>query len=385
MLELPPDRLADSLLTAAATVEGVRVESIRPYAGVIDPHRELELLEALAADPADSAAVLADGVARIFRAGWALVLDAPAGPTVPTRQSVQSAAERGRARARRPADPAAAGGRRRRPARSTPTSRGRPRTGPRVGTELAVAPLGRRRAARRPAGPALAAGRADAPQPPGRHRRERAGDHAIGLSWIAALGLSAWPRSSRQSTRARPAPGSWSSTTPAREVGRHQLEHEQILPRPGWVEHDPVEIWQPHRRGDRRRRCVSSACARPTSPRSAITNQRETTVVWNRRTGRPYANAIVWQDTRTDDIVAELEARRPRRPDPRADRAAAGDLLLRPASSPGSCATSTACGPTPSAATRCSAPIDSWLLWNLTGGVAAASRHRRHQRRAARC
>lgn len=79
VLELPPDRLADSLLTAASSVEGVRVESIRPYAGVIDPHRELELLESLAADPPDWAAVLADGVARIFRAGWALVLDAPVG------------------------------------------------------------------------------------------------------------------------------------------------------------------------------------------------------------------------------------------------------------------------------------------------------------------
>lgn len=77
VLELPPDRLADSLLTAAASVAGVRVESIRPYAGVIDPHRELELLDALAAGSDDSDRVLADGVTRIFRAGWALVLDAP--------------------------------------------------------------------------------------------------------------------------------------------------------------------------------------------------------------------------------------------------------------------------------------------------------------------
>jgi hypothetical protein len=77
VLELPADKLADSLLTAAASVEGVRVESIRPYAGVIDPHRELELLEALATHPSDAAYVLADGVARIFRAGWALVLEAP--------------------------------------------------------------------------------------------------------------------------------------------------------------------------------------------------------------------------------------------------------------------------------------------------------------------
>ncbi len=79
VVELPPDRLADSLVSAAATVPGVRVESIRPYAGQIDPHRELELLDSLAEHPAEPLAVLADGVARIFRAAWALVLSAPAG------------------------------------------------------------------------------------------------------------------------------------------------------------------------------------------------------------------------------------------------------------------------------------------------------------------
>lgn len=77
VVELPPDRLADSLVSAAATVDGVQVESIRPYAGQIDPHRELELLEALARDPQSSLPVLADGVARVFRAGWALVLATP--------------------------------------------------------------------------------------------------------------------------------------------------------------------------------------------------------------------------------------------------------------------------------------------------------------------
>ena len=89
-------------------------------------------------------------------------------------------------------------------------------------------------------------------------------------------------------------------------VGRHQLEHAQILPRPGWVEHDPLEIWRAHpgrhRRGD--------GAARPPPADLAavgITNQRETTVVWNRRTGRPYGNAIVWQDTRTADLVADLD------------------------------------------------------------------------------
>jgi hypothetical protein len=79
VVELPPDKLADTLVSAARTVEGVHVESIRPYAGQIDPHRELELLDNLAANPAESLAVLADGVARVFRAGWAVVLAEPAG------------------------------------------------------------------------------------------------------------------------------------------------------------------------------------------------------------------------------------------------------------------------------------------------------------------
>jgi hypothetical protein len=77
VVELPPDKLADSLVTAAATVPGVQVESIRPYAGQIDPHRELELLDALAGRPEDGLRVLADGVSRIFRAGWAVVLAEP--------------------------------------------------------------------------------------------------------------------------------------------------------------------------------------------------------------------------------------------------------------------------------------------------------------------
>ena len=77
VVELPTDKLADSIVTAAATVEGVHVESIRPYAGQIDPHRELELLDTLAARPSESLPLLADGVARIFRAGWALVLGEP--------------------------------------------------------------------------------------------------------------------------------------------------------------------------------------------------------------------------------------------------------------------------------------------------------------------
>ena len=76
VVALPADKLADSLVTAAASVDGVRVESIRPYAGVIDPFRELELLEELAAN-ADGADALVNGVCRLFRSGWALLLQAP--------------------------------------------------------------------------------------------------------------------------------------------------------------------------------------------------------------------------------------------------------------------------------------------------------------------
>jgi hypothetical protein len=93
VVELPPDRLADSLVSAATTVDGVHVESIRPYAGQIDPHRELALLDALARDPQSSLALLADGVARIFRAGWALVVGAPVDGLSPVLASGGAAPE----------------------------------------------------------------------------------------------------------------------------------------------------------------------------------------------------------------------------------------------------------------------------------------------------
>jgi glycerol kinase len=83
-----------------------------------------------------------------------------------------------------------------------------------------------------------------------------------------------------------------------------QKEHEQIYPKPGWVEHDPLEIWR------NTQEVVSQATATVNGPSSivciGITNQRETTVVWERATGRPVYNAIVWQDTRTDGICDEL-------------------------------------------------------------------------------
>lgn len=92
VVELPADRLADSLVSAAASVAGVRVESIRPYAGVIDPFRELELLEKLAVSRDDAPSVLADGVCRLFRAGWVLLLQAPPRAGEASAVSARSAA-----------------------------------------------------------------------------------------------------------------------------------------------------------------------------------------------------------------------------------------------------------------------------------------------------
>ena len=150
-------------------------------------------------------------------------------------------------------------------------------------------------------------------------------------------------------------------------VAAHQLEHRQIYPRPGWVEHDPLEIW------DRAQAVVRGAIGR--APAGAtiravgITNQRETVVAWNRTTGRPYGNAVVWSDTRTRDLcdryaqAGGIDQFRDRTglplatyftgpkvrwlldhvPDFARD-ARSGDALV--------------------------GTIDTWLIWNLTGGAA---------------
>lgn len=151
------------------------------------------------------------------------------------------------------------------------------------------------------------------------------------------------------------------------EVGRHQLEHEQILPRAGWVEHNPIEIWE-------RTSAVLMTALTSTKLQAAdlcalgITNQRETALVWDRRTGRPYCNAIVWQDTRTDRIASAL------------DRDGRGDVIRRTAGLPP--ATYFSAGKVQwilenvdgvrDAAERGDAVFgtsDTWVLWNLTGGT----------------
>jgi glycerol kinase len=85
----------------------------------------------------------------------------------------------------------------------------------------------------------------------------------------------------------------------------HQLEHKQIYPRPGWVEHDPIEIWS------RVQETVIEAMRQAGANAAdiaavGVTNQRETTVLWDRRSGKPIHNALVWQDTRTSGIIDEL-------------------------------------------------------------------------------
>ena len=91
----------------------------------------------------------------------------------------------------------------------------------------------------------------------------------------------------------------------ARIVSVAQKEHEQIFPKPGWVEHDPQEIWR------RTHEVIAEAMLqrglRPNDLAAiGITNQRETTILWNRKTGEPIYNAIVWQDARVEDAVAEF-------------------------------------------------------------------------------
>src|ERR1051325_5778011 len=90
-------------------------------------------------------------------------------------------------------------------------------------------------------------------------------------------------------------------------VGVDQKEHEQIYPKPGWVEHDATEI------RTRTTEVIDGGLAKAGISASdlaavGVTNQRETTVVWDKNTGEPVHHALVWQDTRTQDIVNELSA-----------------------------------------------------------------------------
>ena len=149
-------------------------------------------------------------------------------------------------------------------------------------------------------------------------------------------------------------------------VGIEQLEHKQIYPKPGWVEHDPLEIWT------RTQEAVKGALRKVNATAAdiaaiGITSQRETTVIWDRKTGKPSYNAVVWQDTRTDEICAALgqslgqDRFRSRVGLPLATYFSAPKIKwlldnvdgLRASAEKGDAIFGN---------------VDSWLIWNLTGG-----------------
>jgi glycerol kinase len=149
-------------------------------------------------------------------------------------------------------------------------------------------------------------------------------------------------------------------------IASHQLEHTQIYPKPGWVEHDPLEIWarcQEVTRGALEKAHMTGADLAAVG----VTNQRETAVVWDRRTGKPLYNAIVWQDTRTDKIIADLgrEGGQDR------FRAQTGLPLATYFSGPKIKWILDNVQGVAEAANRGDAlfgNIDTWVIWNLTGG-----------------
>ena len=147
-----------------------------------------------------------------------------------------------------------------------------------------------------------------------------------------------------------------------RVVGQHQIEHRQILPAAGWVEHDANEIWE------RTQEVITAALKQADILGSdlaavGITNQRETTVVWDIKTGRPLSNAIVWQDTRTVEFLDSLTEGQKETINFKTGLTIAPyfsgskmNWLLKNVSAA-------------SGANARFGTIDSWLLWNLTGGV----------------
>lgn len=149
-------------------------------------------------------------------------------------------------------------------------------------------------------------------------------------------------------------------------IGLHQLEHRQIYPQAGWVEHDPVEVWE--RTCQVIRGALDKARVRPQDLAAiGVTNQRETTVVWDRKTGKPYYNAIVWQCTRTKDICDALAK------DGGQDRfrAKTGLPLATYFSGPKIRWILDNVPGVRAAAERGDAlfgNMDTWIIWNLTGG-----------------
>ena len=145
-------------------------------------------------------------------------------------------------------------------------------------------------------------------------------------------------------------------------IGQHQLEHRQIMPHPGWVEHDAAEIWQ------RVQEVIAGALKQADILGSdlaaiGITNQRETTVVWDVSTGQPLSNAIVWQDTRTSDFLSSLTDAQKEKV-----RFKTG-LTIAPYFAGSKMNWFLSNVPAAKTENARMGTIDSWLLWNLSGGV----------------
>lgn len=150
-------------------------------------------------------------------------------------------------------------------------------------------------------------------------------------------------------------------------VATDQKEHRQIYPKPGWVEHDPAEIWE------RVQEVIQNALRKSAIDPSeiaaiGITNQRETVVLWDRTTGIPYTNAVVWQDTRSDVICNQLALEggqdrfRAKTGLPLATYFSGPKIKWMLDNIPGLCDAA-------EAGNLLFGNIDTWLIWNLTGGV----------------
>lgn len=149
-------------------------------------------------------------------------------------------------------------------------------------------------------------------------------------------------------------------------LGLGQKEHRQIFPQPGWVEHDPAQIWRNTQQVIREARMAAGDGV--TIAAVGVTNQRETLAVWNRKTGEPYHNAIVWQDTRTQAICDELAgAAGPSRFQeqtglPLATYFSGPKLVWLLRNVPG------LRGAAENGDAICGT-MESWILWNLSGGA----------------
>ena len=145
-------------------------------------------------------------------------------------------------------------------------------------------------------------------------------------------------------------------------VGQHQVEHRQILPQAGWVEHDANEIWE------RTQESIVGALKQADILGSdlagiGITNQRETTVVWDVTTGEPLSNAIVWQDTRSTEFLAGLSQ------DEQTTIRFKTGLTIAPYFAGSKMNWLLTNVPAARGVNARFGTIDSWLLWNLSGGV----------------